>query len=69
MAYCDYDFYTSKYYGNVIKEADFARLAEKASDKLDMITFDRLVDGLPADERTANKVKRRYAPLLRRLWI
>ena len=29
MAYCDYDFYTNKYLGNVITEADFPRLAER----------------------------------------
>lgn len=42
MAYCDYDFYTNKYLGNVITEADFPRLSERASDKLDRLTFDRL---------------------------
>jgi len=67
MAYCDYNFYTSEYYGNVISEADFPRLAEKASDKLDMITFDRLVDGLPADERTALKVKKAVCALAERI--
>ena len=42
MAYCDYDFYTNKYLGNVITEADFPRLSERASEKLDRLTFDRL---------------------------
>lgn len=67
MAYCDYDFYTTVYMGSVISEADFARLAEKASDKLDMFTFDRLVDGLPADERTALKVKKAVCALAERI--
>lgn len=67
MAYCDYNFYTSEYYGNVISEADFPRLAEKASDKLDQITFDRLVDGLPADERTAKKVKKAVCALAEKI--
>lgn len=42
MAYCDYDFYINKYYGNLVAEADFPRLAEKASDKIDQFTFNRL---------------------------
>lgn len=67
MAYCDYDFYTTVYMGSVISEADFARLAEKASDKLDMFTFDRLVNGLPADERTALKVKKAVCALAERI--
>lgn len=32
MAYADYEFYTSTYYGNVIAEEDFPRLAARASD-------------------------------------
>lgn len=42
MALCDYEFYKNKYLGNVITEADFPRLAERASEKLDRLTFDRL---------------------------
>ena len=34
------------------------RYLEKASDRIDMITFDRLVDGLPDDERAQTKVKK-----------
>ena len=42
MAYCDYEFYKSKYMGNVIAESDFSRLSERASEKIDIFTFDRL---------------------------
>ena len=48
MAYADYDFYTESYYGNVVPKADFDRLAARASDFIDTLTFDNLVDGLPA---------------------
>lgn len=58
MAYCDYEFYTTEYLGNVITEADFPRLSQRASDKIDVITFDRLAEGLPTDERVAKKVKK-----------
>ena len=49
MAYCNYDYYANEYMGNVIAEADFPRLAEKASAKLDVITFNRLVDEIPTE--------------------
>lgn len=42
MALCDYEFYKNKYLGDVITEADFPRLSERASEKLDRLTFDRL---------------------------
>lgn len=58
MAYCDYEFYKTEYLGNVITEADFPRLSQRASDKIDVITFDRLAEGLPTDERVATKVKK-----------
>ena len=56
MAYADYEFYRKNYFGNVVPEADFPRLSERASDWLDTVTFDRLVDGLPSDERTQKRI-------------
>ena len=58
MAYTDFEFYATIYHGNVVPEADFPRIADRASDFLDGITFDRLVDGLPSDERAATKVQK-----------
>ena len=58
MAYTDFEFYATTYHGNVVPEADFPRIADWASDFLDVITFDRLVDGLPSDERAATKVQK-----------
>lgn len=58
MAYTDYTFYTERYYGSMIAEADFPRFSERASDFLDTITFDRLVDGLPTNKRAAVKVQK-----------
>lgn len=58
MAYTDFEFYATTYHGNVVPEADFSRIADRASDFLDVITFDRLVDGLPSDERAATKVQK-----------
>ena len=58
MAYTDWNFYENTYHGNVVPEADFPRIADRASDFLDVIAFDRLVDGLPSDERAATKVQK-----------
>lgn len=58
MAYSDYEFYKNRYFGIIIPESDFHRLAERASDFIDTITFDRLVDGPPTEERAAAKVQK-----------
>lgn len=58
MAYTTYDFYTTTYYGTAIAQEDFNRLESRACDKLDTMTFDRLVSGLPADTRSATKVQK-----------
>lgn len=63
MAYADYDFYTISYFGNVVPETDFPRLAEKASVFVDNMTFDRLVDGLPENERSQKRIKKAVCSL------
>ena len=62
MAYADYKFYTESF-GNVVPEADFPRLAERASDFVDTMTFDRLVDGLPINERSQKRIKKAVCSL------
>lgn len=63
MAYADYEFYTTSYFGSVVPEADFPRLAERASDFVDLMTFDRLVDGLPENERSQKRIKKAVCSL------
>ena len=58
MSYADYQFYTEKYYGDTVPESDFPKYAERASDRIDAITFDRLVNGFPDEERAVTKVKK-----------
>lgn len=58
MAYADYQFYTEKYYGDTVPESDFPKYADRASDRIDMITFGRLADGLPDDERSQTRIKK-----------
>lgn len=69
MAYADYEFYKTKYYGNVIPDSQsFDKQAERASDFLDIITFDRLVDGLPDNERAQTKIKKAVCVLADKLY-
>ena len=49
-------------------EADFPRLSERASDWLDTVTFDRLVDGLPSDERTQKRIQKAVCALSETLY-
>lgn len=68
MAYTDFEFYATIYHGNVVPEADFPRIADRASDFLDVITFDRLADGLPSDERAAAKVQKAVCAVAEKLY-
>ena len=63
MAYADYEFYTTSYFGSVVPETDFPRLAERASDFVDTMTCDRLVDGLPTNERSQKRIKKAVCSL------
>lgn len=63
MAYADYEFYTTSYFGSVVPETDFPRLAERASEFVDTMTFDRLVDGLPTNERSQKRIKKAVCSL------
>ena len=62
MAYADYEFYTESF-GNVVPETDFPRLAERASDFVDTMTFNRLVDGLPTGGRSQKRIKKAICSL------
>lgn len=68
MAYVDYDFYTTSYFGSVVPQSDFPRVAERASDFVDTMTFDRLVDGLPSDERSQKRIKKAVCALADKIY-
>lgn len=53
MSYADFTFYEDTYLGNAIAEADFPRLALRASAQIDRITFGRAVTD--TDNETAIK--------------
>lgn len=45
MTYVDFEFYQEKFHGNSIQEeAQFRTFAERASEFIDTVTFDRLAD-------------------------
>ena len=67
MAYADYKFYIESF-GNVVPETDFSRLAERASDFVDTMTFDRLVDGLPTNERSQKRIKKAVCSLAEKMY-
>jgi len=67
MAYTTYEFYTTTYYGTAIASTDFDRLESRACDKLDTMTFDRLVSGLPTDTRSATKVQKAVCAVAEKL--
>ena len=69
MAYADYEFYTTKYYGSAIPDSQsFDKQAERASDFLDMMTFKRLVDGLPETDREQTKITKAVCALADKLY-
>ena len=68
MAYADFEFYRNTYYGNVVPEADFDRIADRASDFLDVITFDSIVGWLPDDERAKTKVQKAVCAVCDKLY-
>ena len=68
MAYVDYEFYTTSYFGSVVPETDFPRLAERASEFIDLMTSDRLVDGLPTDERSQKRIKKAVCSLAEKMY-
>jgi len=53
MSYADYTYYSTEFLGNVIAEADFPRLALRASAQIDRITFAR--SATDVDNTTAIK--------------
>ena len=63
MAYADYEFYTTKYYGSSIPDSQsFDKQAERASDFLDIITFNRLVNGSRTRNERRPKSRKPYVP-------
>lgn len=63
MAYADYEFYTTRYFGDELTEATAPKWLERASDAVDTITFRRLEKGLPGEEVHITRVKKAVCAL------
>ena len=59
MAYADYQFYTAEFLGTAVAQADFPRLAARASVLIDQVTFGRAAAVVTAgtDTDTIDKIK------------
>lgn len=58
MAYADYSFYTTTYYGDVLTATNAAKWLDRASDELDTLTFGRLTFAFPTVEAHVIRVKK-----------
>lgn len=58
MAYADFDFYKSGYYGDALTEDNANKWLSLASDELDGPTFGRLTHAFPTIEAHAERVKK-----------
>ena len=56
MAYATYEFYKTKYFGDVIGEEDFPKWSERAGRQLDVFTYRRLLTAFPEDEYTREQI-------------
>lgn len=70
MAYADFTFYGSGYFGDTLTEETAPKWLERASDELDAITFGRLTFAFPTVEAHAAKVKKAVCAIAEALyWI
>ena len=63
MAYADYEFYSTRYFGDELTEATAPKWLERASDTVDSITFHRLESGMPEEEVYVVRVKKAVCAL------
>ena len=61
--YTTYEFYVTRYFGNMIPEDVFEKFCQRSCDEIDVITFDRLAEDFPTDERAAARVQRAVCAL------
>ncbi len=54
--YADYEFYTETWYGDKLTEETYPKYGSRASDFLDWITRQRIVDNLPTDEKALERL-------------
>ena len=68
MAYADYSFYTNVYLGNIIPESEFDRMAQRASDIIDVFTSDRITPDVISNENIYTKIKKANCALAEQIY-
>lgn len=61
--YTTYEFYTTRYFGDVIPKEAFEKFCQRSCDEIDIFTFNRLIDGVPTNERAAARVQKAVCAL------
>lgn len=69
MAYIDFAFYSDRFFGTTIPENAFEKYAERAGDRIDLLTFDRLENGLPENQRSQEKIKKAVCVVAEALFL
>lgn len=69
MAYADYEFYSKTFYGDVLTEQNADKWLSRASDEVDIITFQRLINGFPTDEKHISKVRKAVCAVAEALYF
>ena len=69
MAYADYSFYTNVYLGNIITESEFERMAQRASDIIDVFTSDRITPDVISNENIYTKIKKANCALAEQIYF
>lgn len=58
MAYSDYSFYITTFYGDLIPDAEYTKWSNMAKDKLDYVTFNNIPSDYALDEGLTVKIKK-----------
>lgn len=69
MAYADFNFYTTVFYGDVLTEDNAAKWLQRASDAVDTLTFRRTEKSFPTDEGDALKVRKAVCAIAEALML
>ena len=67
--YATFEFYTSNYYGDVLTEDIADRWLDRASDRIDKLTFDRLRTAYPTDERSSELIQKAVCAIAEALYL
>lgn len=67
--YADFSFYTETFYGDTLTESNANKWLDRASDFVDMLTFNRLETAFPMEERHALKVKKAVCAIADALFL